>query len=260
MAKDEPEAMDEPQEIYHPERVRPGQRRLIAAVLGVAALAGFAAIVWYAYSEGKRIGAEGIAPLIVADSGPVKVRPEKPGGMAIPDRDKAVYSRIAPEEAKGKVERLLPPPEVPLPRRIVPAPPPPAPAPEQQAASTQAGTAAPPAPPKAALPRAEAPKAAAKAAPVKPAPSTVKSGAKGKFLVQLASMRTPGAARTAWGRMKRDHAALLGKLDLDVARADLGAKGVWYRVRAGGLADAAAAKRLCDGLKARKQPCLIVRP
>jgi len=275
MARDEPGG-DGPQEIYHPERVRPGQRRLVAAGLSGVALVAFAAIVWYAYSEGKRVGSEGIAPLIVADGGPVKVRPEKPGGMAVPHRDKTVYSRIAPDEAEGKVERLLPPPEVPLPRRI--APPPAAPPRTTDAPAAEAKIPEPPkpapaaseakapaVPPKTAVPKAEAPTVAAKppappapktSAPTAPAPATASGG----YLVQLASLRDRKAANTAWERIKRQHAGLLGNLGPDIARVDLGAKGVWYRVRAGGLADAAAANRLCDALKARKQPCLVVRP
>lgn len=258
MAIDRPGGED-PQEIYHPERVRPGQRRLVAAGLSGVALVAFAAIVWYAYSEGKRVGSEGIAPLIVADEGPVKVRPEKPGGMAVPNRDKGVYSRIAPNEAEGKVERLLPPPEAPLPQPVAPPQPaaesaPPKPRP------VEAG--APEVPSKDALPKAEAPPPpppAAPPAPPAPAPAAP-AAAPGGFLVQLASLRDETAARTAWDRIKRQHAALLGGLSPDIDRVDLGAKGIWYRVRAGGLADAEAARRLCDQLKAGKQSCLVVRP
>ena len=57
--------------------------------------------------------------VIRADISPVKVRPEKPGGLQVPDRDKLVYSRIknGGTETKGQatVERLLPLPETPLP-------------------------------------------------------------------------------------------------------------------------------------------------
>jgi len=43
-------------------------------------------------------------------------------------------------------------------------------------------------------------------------------------------------------------------------RVDLGEKGVFYRVQAGPLADAAAAERLCAELKERKQGCIVVKP
>ncbi len=66
-------------------------------------------------------GDDGI-PVIRAQTGPVKVRPENPGGLKIPDRDKLVYDRMqkstgdgAGDKGRGP-ERLLPPPEQPLPR------------------------------------------------------------------------------------------------------------------------------------------------
>jgi len=56
-------------------------------------------------------------PVVRADASPVKVRPENPGGLQVPNRDKLVYSRMqGGGTAEGSVERLLPPPETPLPR------------------------------------------------------------------------------------------------------------------------------------------------
>jgi len=56
-------------------------------------------------------------PVVRADPSPVKVRPENPGGLQVPNRDKLVYSRMqGGGTAEGSVERLLLPPETPLPR------------------------------------------------------------------------------------------------------------------------------------------------
>jgi hypothetical protein len=41
------------------------------------------------------------------------------------------------------------------------------------------------------------------------------------------------------------------------ARADLGAKGVFFRLRIGPFASSADAKSFCDGLKTRGQDCLV---
>ena len=49
-------------------------------------------------------------------------------------------------------------------------------------------------------------------------------------------------------------------LPLLMKRADLGDKGVFYRLQAGPLSDAAAAETLCGKLKQRNVGCLIVRP
>ncbi|NQV99607.1 MAG: SPOR domain-containing protein [Rhodospirillales bacterium] len=62
--------------------------------------------------------AEDDIPIIRADISPIKVRPENPGGLQVPDRDKLVYDRIlngGNGEGRATVERLLPPPETPLP-------------------------------------------------------------------------------------------------------------------------------------------------
>jgi hypothetical protein len=47
---------------------------------------------------------------------------------------------------------------------------------------------------------------------------------------------------------------------LTVERADLGSKGIYYRVQAGPLADRAHAAALCDALKNDSVPCHIVVP
>ena len=46
-----------------------------------------------------------------------------------------------------------------------------------------------------------------------------------------------------------------------MTKAELGpARGVFYRLRAGPLADEAAARRLCARLSKRKVGCLIIKP
>ncbi|MDA1091232.1 MAG: SPOR domain-containing protein [Proteobacteria bacterium] len=69
-------------------------------------------------------GRAGGVPLIKALPGPVKVRPENPGGLKVPNRDKLVYDRMnksseaGGDEGRGP-ERLLPSPEQPLPKPAV---------------------------------------------------------------------------------------------------------------------------------------------
>jgi cell division septation protein DedD len=52
----------------------------------------------------------------------------------------------------------------------------------------------------------------------------------------------------------------LTKLPLNVNKADLGKKGVYYRVQAGSLKNKAAAQRICDELKQKKVGCFVVAP
>jgi len=48
------------------------------------------------------------APLIRAEGEPVKLRPERPGGMEVPNRDKLVYRRLEGLAEPPVVEKLLP--------------------------------------------------------------------------------------------------------------------------------------------------------
>ncbi len=82
----------------------------------------------------------------------------------------------------------------------------------------------------------------------------------GAFRIQLAAMRSATAAEAEWRRLKRRHRDLLEALRPRVQRADLGAKGVFYRLQAGPLADAGRAKGLCETLARRTVPCLVITP
>ena len=80
------------------------------------------------------------------------------------------------------------------------------------------------------------------------------------YQVQLAAVRSTATAQSEWQRMQKKFPAQLDGLQLNVVKADLGKKGVFYRLRAGPVADANAAKAICDALKAKKAGCLVVRP
>ena len=214
-----------------------------------AMIGGVLVAMWGSYVIGKHHQAVSPAPapsekvpVIRADDQPYKVKPERAGGMEIPDRDKLIYN----ERAGGPpVERLLPPPEKPEPRPVAPtpavAPPPPAPV------AAAPGAAAPRAPAAQPAPREASP-------PQKPAPA-----AAGQVRVQLASVRSPQAAQEEWARLKRRFPELLGKLSANAVRADLGEKGIYYRVEAGGFATPAAAAHLCKELKRHDIGCHVVR-
>ena len=73
-------------------------------------------------------------------------------------------------------------------------------------------------------------------------------------------MRKQEAAKSEWQRLSKKHNSLLGQLSLNVVRADLGNKGIFYRLRAGPIADLTAAKTLCQALVKQKVGCLVVRP
>ena len=109
----------------------------------------------------------------------------------------------------------------------------------------------------------EAPAAAepAPAAPASPAPETqVAAAVPGAFQIQLASVLSEEAAMAEWKRLSGKNKDILGAYKPAVIKADLGDRGVFYRLRAGPLADKAAADALCASLAAANVSCIVVRP
>jgi tetratricopeptide (TPR) repeat protein len=74
--------------------------------------------------------------------------------------------------------------------------------------------------------------------------------------VQIASATSEEAAWSTWEKMKARNKALAGKEPV-VVRADLGAKGVFYRVRLVGFETQGAANSTCAKLKSRGVKCFI---
>jgi SPOR domain len=256
-----------------------GRSRLLTVALTLGVMLLFAGGLWFAYMQGTRHAGGGGAqtaeavPVLRADDRPTKIRPEQPGGMPMPDQNSSLYNE---KLAKSPVEKLLPPPEQPLPRPA-PAPitpvrptaapqiqmPPAETSPAETAAATAAGprvrapqTAA------AAMPPAEAGPGAATAQTAAPKPvqkaALPAEPAAGMVQVRLGSLRTPEEAREEWQRLKRENAELLGKLKANAVSVDLGEKGIYYRIQAGPL-DEAAAERVCTELKGRNHGCIIAR-
>ena len=89
-----------------------GFRRVGLVVLATAIIAASATGMWLAYEQGVRKGVQMAPPLIRADTSPIKVAPESPGGMEVPHQDKSVYDRLSGKPETVEAERLLPPPEV----------------------------------------------------------------------------------------------------------------------------------------------------
>jgi cell division septation protein DedD len=97
-----------------------------------------------------------------------------------------------------------------------------------------------------------------KPAPVKqsPPPSAGKTGA---YRLQIGAVRSEAAAQQEWDRLKKSQKDLLGGVGAGWSRADLGERGVFYRILAGPIDDGAAAERICGELKKRSVGCILVR-
>jgi hypothetical protein len=244
----DPASLDRLEEPYADRHQTP-RRRLLAIAGALLVMVVFAGGLWLAYVAGTRHGAgAGMSevPLIRADARPMVVRPAEPGGLKIPDRNMLIY-----DPDKRVVEHLLPPPEQPMARPTAAAAPAEAAAPTglPPPAAAPAGAAAAPAgtPPTAA------------AAPLTPSlPHGMPAVKTGNVRLQLGSVRSAGGARLEWDRIRQRNSDLLGALSASPVRADLGDKGVYYRIQTGPIAFSAA-DRICGALKARKLGCVIVR-
>jgi hypothetical protein len=78
--------------------------------------------------------------------------------------------------------------------------------------------------------------------------------------VQVFSGRSADEAKSAWAKLKGRNSDVLGPLSPTVARADLGDRGTFYRLRAGPIESETKARTLCSSLSSRGVPCIIVRP
>lgn len=99
----------------------PKRRSIWPSIAVVAAASAFGGVIWFAYHDGRDANRPGMPPLVKAETGPVKIKPDNPGGQEIPYQDSTVYDRLNQNGQKPVAERLLPPPEEPVTR----APPPP---------------------------------------------------------------------------------------------------------------------------------------
>mgnify|MGYP002629577267 CR=1 FL=1 len=294
------------------------KRRVRALLVGIA-LVGAGAGAWAAYGSRlvEFVGGSGVeveTPLVRAEITPVKIRPDNPGGLQVPNRDKLVYGRMqgAATSEEQTVERLLAEPEKPLSaptetaiptiakvpkladvRQAQPPPPPKAPTaasgakaplklskssapirldknigskPNKSSDSKPAAivskpktAVAKPALPSKTVAKQVAPNPQPIASKISP-PAKMKTASRGVYRVQLAAARTEELAQTEWNRVRRRNLDLLGDLGLAITRADLGTKGVFYRVRVGPLADDARARALCGALSKRKIGCLVIKP
>ena len=80
----------------------------------------------------------------------------------------------------------------------------------------------------------------------------------GRFLVQIGAAQNEAAANGEIVRLAKKHPNILFELSGIVIRADLGDKGVWYRMRVGPFATRGDANGVCGQLKAVNVGCFVV--
>ncbi|WP_426957250.1 SPOR domain-containing protein [Muricoccus radiodurans] len=246
-------------------RIRPARAgfevpwKMIAVAGGIAGvLAVVGGGLWWVTRAANRN-----VPTIEADTRPIRIRPDDPGGLRVANQDERIFDnqrrggaaapqapRLAPEAERPDVAAL---------RQAAatrPATPPAAPAPQPAPAAATApavppGTLVPLRPPGSA-PAAVAPQAAPAAPPAAPARPA------GRIVVQLGAVSSEAVARAEWERVRARAPDLMGDRQLTVTRVDRGeGQTPLYRMRTGGF-DAEGARAFCAGLRAKGAACTVI--
>lgn len=203
---------------------------------------------------------------INATAEPVKVKPEQPGGMNIPDQDKMVYNRIRTNNINTKVENLFPEPEQPV-MPVIAAMENNAPSSEFVAMEEV----------QAIDPLAEEKDVASSVvvtevkkveqiplnAQPQPQKDTVaktavkeKTTVTGRWSAQLMSSSNKQTVEKAWPKILAKHKALLSNMSYKIVKADIAGKGTFHRLQVGSFSTREQANALCKKLKAAKQDCI----
>ena len=246
-----------------------GRRGPILLLAAAIVLVLFLGVVWSAYNLGVR--ERNTAPILTADSQPWRTAPEDPGGFETPGQDIEAYAlrerggvdtveidpAVRPGPEEPVLERERPPltveaedadrlgtpreaaarEETPAPARSEPEPV--ADEPVQQ--PRQAEAAAPDPAPGREQPR-----------PVPPAAS-----AAGNFVVQIAAFRTIEEAEEAWIAFVTRFPDLSTGRSPSIVEANLGARGIYHRLRIAAFETREDASRYCQTLSSRGQDCLV---
>ncbi|MGE0754842.1 MAG: SPOR domain-containing protein [Alphaproteobacteria bacterium] len=261
-----------------------GVARWVPPVVVVTALGGFMMLAWYAYQAGTQSVDENELLVVEADDTPIKEKPEDPGGMQFPNKDKMIFETFSSQGGEHpKVERLMPEPEEPV---VITA---------NESTTTFVNTEATQDKPaavetpkevkddfvkQAALDKdaknageevksfrkeaEEQPAAPVNIVESKPEPKAepkqteVAPASGGAMQIQLGAYRSHGEAEFGWKKIRDKNASLLSGRNHTIVKADLGAKGVYYRLRVTGFANMDSAKDFCNKLSARGQACMAV--
>jgi len=237
---------------------------IAGSVLAVGAV--ITALVW-----GFSRGSSRNAPLIEADARPIKVRPDNPGGLRVPNQDELIFDRnrgarstapggLAPEAENPRVDQLRAQLAERAAQEAARNAPPTSPAPAQPATPQAAPRSA----PQAAAPATPAPPAASSALTAPSLPAPVPSAERfapvpnGRAQVQLGALPSEAAARGEWDRLQRRVPEFLGNRRVTLAPFDREGQTTMYRIRTGGFADNATARAFCEEMKTRSIPCMAI--
>lgn len=242
-----------------------GSHLPVVIVISLLVLAAFGGVVWLAYNNGVARGRADVPATMTAQNAPSEQPAVAPGSGAIPPKQIKIYQQQAgSDEDAGQPTATAPPAQLTTPppalrshpaetKPTVPTPP------TREVAAKPAPVTQTTLPPSATpvKPVAQTPAKQPVIIPAKAA--AVASAAGGAYLLQIGAYKSQSDADAAWKTFQAKHAALLSGFGPNVQKADLGDKGVWYRLRVGSFADKGAAAALCDRLKAEGAACFAAK-
>ena len=246
---------------------------ILALALGILIV--FGAVVWNTYRQGVRTADNGL-PIIAATETPYKRAPDDRGGAVTPGLDARIYDQMDGAQRPAQNAAAVAPPAQTLP---------PLPGsdaleggPETEvagsdpiildqarkletlrgdvdtSAAAEVASIQPVAPPQ---PKIE-PLPSPPTETIRSAPRFAFDSA-GNYLVQISALRTESAAERAWKEAIRKSPDLFEGSQKRIQRADLGSKGVFYRLRVGAFTQRSAATEFCNALKSAKHQCIVVQ-
>ena len=230
------------------QRLDPAITRMALGAGGVTVLVILVAFAW----SGFHGGGFGPPPVINPPDVPLHVAPTTPGGLVVPGANIPIMSG---QDNSNTPPQLAPQSQAPnlaeLDQAAGLSQPPPAPA--QAATAVPASGAVPPAASGTAATPPPATPVAASANPPSAIPGPKPSAPP---QVQLAAVADEGKAEAAWNTVEKQAPDLLGGKTPIIVPAVVNGQSVW-RVRVGGFASYADAKKLCDALVAKGVACLV---
>lgn len=252
-------------EEYFGESNKPKKAAATFVFVLVATIA-FGALGWYVYKINNTIKSVDELDVIHASNQPVKVMPDDPGGMAVPDMDKSIYDNLSTSDhgKTDKVEKPIPAPEEPkIPTVSENA------KPEINNNAKQT-----------AIEKVEQEEIVRKNDSVSTFGDKVKivqketkqedlrikekeikqkmTSKKKGFYLQLAAFKTESDALKTWNKLQSKHADVIGK-NFYIERKDLGPKGIFYRLQTGPYPSENEARHICQKLQTCGQNCFLVK-
>ena len=242
----------------------------ISIFIGIFGLVSISGLVWFALNQGDLIGERQDLPLVKAENSPIRVKPDNPGGLEVPNRDRLILKNLetANPSKLGVPEKLIPRAESPIFTNNKESS---SAAPDNEKISKDKGV--------------EQKQEKIKTSKLKRKSSELKKSEgynkgqdekrqKNKPLtietkqeviskaathrVQLASLAKQKAADKFWKQMKKKHPTLFAEMLGRVVKIKLKSKGTFYRVQ-GDAISRNTAEKICKIMKTKKQACLVVK-